>query len=258
MKDQDIDKQFDTKTENTLSEYRSYGYSILTNFILERDAQELKSEIEGLVDVPTYFDNKGKLRRIERFYNKGECLKKLHEKISRQLLLIFSEEFKIFKDKYNVKPPSGEGFFPHYDGIFLWDDAEGKTKKGWYEYAPEFINVLIALDECNESNGTIELAPEHDLSFECLLSKTKKNGTPELVPDIEQTLDFEKVKLGTGDAVIFSHKCPHRSAPNHSPNSRGVLYYTYNRAKFGDHYHRYFNDKLSSNVGKNMDKALSS
>ena len=28
----------------------------------------------------------------------------------------------IFKDKFNLKPPGGEGFYAHYDGIFKWLD----------------------------------------------------------------------------------------------------------------------------------------
>ena len=35
-------------------------------------------------------------------------------------LILFEKKFTIFKDKYNAKPPKGEGFYAHYDGIFYF------------------------------------------------------------------------------------------------------------------------------------------
>ena len=46
----------------------------------------------------------------------------------------------LFKDKYNVKPPKGEGFYAHYDGIYIWKDENGVNRNGWYEYSEEFFN----------------------------------------------------------------------------------------------------------------------
>ena len=28
-------------------------------------------------------------------------------------------------------------------------------KNGWYEYGNNFINILVAIDDCNEKNGTM-------------------------------------------------------------------------------------------------------
>ena len=56
-----------------------------------------------------------------------------------------------------------------------------KTKKGWYEYGDVFINVLTALDDCTNENGTIEIANKYASNdFDKLIHYTKKNGTPEL------------------------------------------------------------------------------
>ena len=60
-------------------------------------------------------------RRVEQFYNKGEYLKNLNLNIMKLLNDIFLKDFVIFKDKYNAKPPRGEGFYAHYDGIFHWE-----------------------------------------------------------------------------------------------------------------------------------------
>ena len=78
---------------------------------------------------------------------------------------IFNFEFTIFKDKFNAKPPGGEGFFAHYDGVFNFKNENNQNKNGWYEYSDCFVNVLIALDPCNIKNGTIEIANSHNKSF---------------------------------------------------------------------------------------------
>jgi hypothetical protein len=57
--------------------------------------------------------------------------------------------------------------------------------------------------------------------------------------------------------VIFSHRCPHRSAVNGTDRSRRIIYYTYNKAVDGDHYAAYFRDKATSNKGNPTSKALS-
>ena len=59
---------------------------------------------------------------------------------------MFSKEYVIFKDKYNAKPPGGEGFYTHYDGVFNWVNSKGDNKNGWYEYANNFVNILVAID----------------------------------------------------------------------------------------------------------------
>jgi len=244
--------------KSIFKEYSSKGYAKIGNVIDVEEIQVLIKEINNTAGVITYFDNNSIIRRIEKFYNKGIYLSKLNDKITKLLSDIFSEEYVIFKDKYNSKPPGGEGFYAHYDGIFHWVSEQGKTKNGWYEYSPEYVNVLIAFDDSDDLNGTIELAKINDFSFDVLLSRTKNNGTPEILEEIAENLKFEKINLNRGDAVIFSHKCPHRSGKNNSGLSRRILYYTYNEIRFGNNYNRYFEEKLTSNPGLNIDKALSS
>jgi len=246
------------KEDQIALKYLTDGYAYVGNFITEVEAERVKEILEHLVDVPTYYDTNGLIRRMERFSQDGDYLTNLHIRIVSLLSSLFGEEYVMFKDKYNIKMPGGEGYFAHYDEIFLWEDNEGNTKRGWYEYTTEFINVALALDTSYESNGTIELVKKHDYLFDELLAKTKNNGTPALRPEIEKTIKFEKLPLKIGDVVIFSHKCPHRSAGNNSANPRGLLYYTYNNLKYGDHYNKYFDDKNSSNPGKTISKALSS
>ena len=222
------------------------GYHILSGLIDKNLVKEIKKDIFKIKDVSKYKDRLGNLRRIEKIYDKTTNLIKLDNLIRKELNNIYDEDFIIFKDKYNAKPPNGEGFYSHYDGIFKWKDTAGKIRNGWYEYANFFMNVLIALDECNEENGSIEISNIHNYSFDELIDNTKKNGTPDLKTEIENKCNFETILLNPGDIVFFSNKCPHRSAKNKSSKSRMTLYYTYNKLSDGDNYKKYFKDKENS------------
>tara|TARA_B110000495_G_C22803862_1_gene469444 strand:- start:12 stop:758 length:747 start_codon:yes stop_codon:yes gene_type:complete len=243
---------------NILEDYNKKGFAKIGNIIDKNILENLIEEIFRDDHSISYFDNDNILRRIEQFYNKGEALLTLNKNILKLLYDIFSKDFVIFKDKYNAKPPGGEAFYPHYDGIFHWKNNHGEVKNGWYEYAPEFVNVLIAIDDSDSHNGTIEIAEQHNFTFDKLLLNTYKNGTPEIIKKISNQLNFKKINLNKGDAVIFSHKCPHRSGENNSNISRRIIYYTYNESKFGNNYNKYFEDKFSSNPDQKIDKALSS
>ena len=35
----------------------------------------------------------------------------------------------IFKDKFNAKPPGGDGFYAHFDGIFNFVNQNNEKKK---------------------------------------------------------------------------------------------------------------------------------
>ena len=232
--------------QELLKQYQETGYFIIKNLVTEVDTNLIIKEIIDTKDSLTYVDRSGKIRRIERIFDKGKNLKKLDNIFKEYLEKIFNKKFNLFKDKYNAKPPGGEGFYSHYDGIFMWTDSENQEQKGWHVYSDMFINTLVALDDCNEENGCLELAYENKGTFEELLKNTKNNGTPDILPSIEEKLDFKKIILNKGDAVFFSSRCPHRSKKNSSKFDRRIIYYTYNPKKFGDFYEQYFEDKEKS------------
>ena len=229
------------------------GYFICKNFFSRNFITVLLDEIDKSNNTIKYYDNLKFLRRIEKLYDKGKQLKKLNEEISTLLKNVFNESFLIFKDKFNAKPPGGEGFFAHYDGIFHFVNSNNEKKNGWYEYGDFFINALVAIDECNKKNGALELAKSHNGNFNDLLQNTKQNGTPALTQEIESKTTFNLINLDIGDMVIFSNTCPHRSKKNDSDKSRRIIYYTYSLEKNGSKYDKYFEDKENS---KNESKAL--
>jgi ectoine hydroxylase-related dioxygenase (phytanoyl-CoA dioxygenase family) len=241
--------------KNLKKAYIEKGFFIIKNFFSKSNVCALKDEIKVAINIDKYFDENGIIRRIERLYDKGGKLTEINNKIIDQLNNIFGEPYVIFKDKFNAKPPGGDGFFAHYDGIFMFKDEKGVARKGWYEYADNFVNVLVALDPCNQENGTIEIAKVHNGSFENLLLNTKQNGTPEILDKIKKEINFYTIELNPGDIVIFNNQCPHKSEKNNSKQSRETLYYTYNQKKYGSFYERYFNDKKNSK--NNKSKSLS-
>jgi 2-aminoethylphosphonate dioxygenase len=229
------------------------GYFICKNFFDKDFINHLINEIISSHNTIKYFDNLENLRRIEKLYDKGNELKNLNEKISALLKNVFNEEFLIFKDKFNAKPPGGEGFFAHYDGIFHFINHKNEKKRGWYEYGDFFINALVALDQCNKENGALEIAKSHLGNFDQLLENTKKDGTPALINEVESKTTFNLINLDVGDMVVFLNTCPHRSKKNNSDKNRRIIYYTYSLSKYGSKYKKYFKDKENS---KNLSKAL--
>ncbi len=233
--------------ENLKKEYENFGFFKMENAVDKILINKIINEINSVKkNVDIYYDRKDNLKRIERLYDKGEGLKAANKKILNLLKEFFNFEFTIFKDKFNAKPPEGEGFYAHYDGIYIFKNENNEDKKGWYEYGDFFVNVLIALDPCNTENGTIEISNAQKESFNKLLSKTKKNGTPDLLPEVEKKLEFKVIDLDVGDVVIFSNTCPHRSKKNKSNFDRKTLYYTYTPLKYGSMYEKYFYDKKNS------------
>jgi len=231
-----------------LDEFNSRGYFVIQNVFSNQTVKKTINECESFKSnqVDIYLDRNSKIRRIERLYNKTHNLKKINKKIQNILKKIFKKEFYIFKDKFNAKPPNGEGFYAHYDGVFYFY-KKNKKKRGWYEYSNYFINCLIALDSCNQKNGTIELAKSDNNNFLNLIKNTKQDGTPNLKKNYEKKLKFKKIIMKKGDICFFLNTCPHRSKKNLSKTNRRIMYYTYNPKSSGSNYNKYFKDKKIAN-----------
>ena len=114
---------------NYRKKFRDNGFFILKNFVNKKFVIEILKEIKNAKKVDKYYDKKKKIRRIERIYNKGYNLIILNKKIEFLLKKIFNKKFYIFKDKYNAKPPKGEGFYAHYDGVFYFTNKKKTIKK---------------------------------------------------------------------------------------------------------------------------------
>jgi len=232
--------------KNASREINKKGYATLKSVFNSKTINSIISEIDQASDVDRYLDRRDSERRIERIFDKGPNLIKLHQEILTILELIFGFEWKIFKDKFNSKPPGGEGFFAHFDGIFIFTDKVGKKRNGWHTFANLFVNALVVIDDFTPENGSLEIASRENGTFHELLEYTKKNGSPVILSSFEDECKFELLQPSTGDLVLFDSNCPHRSKINSSKSSRRTLYYTYNPASQGSHYESYFEEKFSS------------
>jgi 2-aminoethylphosphonate dioxygenase len=232
------------------------GYFILENFISEKDVCEIKSRIESSIQEPgavVFFDRHGHPRRLERFTYRDPRLIDLMQDVGHYVSDIVGEEQVLFKDKVNFKPPGGEGFNAHYDGIFEYRSPIGKVGRGWFDYADRFTNALITLDRFTDHNGALEIANRHVGDFERLLKNTKRDGSPDLIKEVVLGCVFNPIFCGSGSLIVFDSACPHRSGKNRSEYHRSTIYWTYHSATSGSHYDRYFDDKASS---LNQNKAL--
>tara|TARA_B100001057_G_scaffold77424_1_gene72295 strand:- start:42 stop:779 length:738 start_codon:yes stop_codon:yes gene_type:complete len=227
--------------------YKKNGYTTFKNFFSKKKMRKIKSDLINISKKrkkDIFFDNKNRLRRIEKIYNKSTDLSKLNKDILTLLNKFFGEKYAIFKDKVNIKVPGGDGFAPHYDGVFYF--KRGKRRmRGWYEYSDVFVNCLIALDQRSKNNGYIEIAKENNIPFEKLI-KNMNSKTRQMKKSVLKTAVFKKLPLNIGDITLFSSKCLHKSKKNSSNRSRSLLYYTYNPSKYGNNYFKYYKDKKNS------------
>lgn len=240
-----------------MEELNNKGYTVVRGYLNNEEIKIIKTMTDRLSEEDStvkYRDRNNALRRIEKIVNictENETI--IMDKLRKMTEQITGEKLNIFKDKINLKPPGGEGFSAHYDGIFEFQKNFGKKEKGWYIYCEWFINAVIFIDENTQESGPLEIAYEHKGNFSELIKNTKRDGSPNLKADIEKRCNFEVLNTNAGDIAIFTNRCPHRSRVNMSNKIRRNLYLTFNKYEDGDHYNRYFNDKkYSTNKYKSL------
>ena len=139
---------------------------------------------------------------------------------------LLDEAAVLFKDKINFKLPGGDGFKEHQD-----------VQAGWNEFADLHITAMVAIDETNEQNGSLEvIAGMHDKGVLGEMWAPLKDKDTDHTP-------YVPVHCQPGDTVFFDSFAPHRSAPNHTDQARRVLYITYNSVSAGDSREKYYADK---------------
>lgn len=223
-----------------VEQFHRDGYLVLRGLYAPEKIREISDwtdEVAGYPEEPgktmMYFEQSARdggriLCRIENFvpYHEGFCQliteRRLHQAVSQ----LFGEDAVLFKDKINFKLPGGDGFKEHQD-----------VQAGWDDYADLHITAMVAIDETNEANGSLEMIP--GMHRRGLLGE---KWAPLTDTDTGQA-EYRPVHCRPGDAVFFDSYAPHRSAPNRTDRARRVLYITYNRASAGDSRERYYADK---------------
>lgn len=124
---------------------------------------------------------------------------------------------KVVKAKLITKRPGTHGYGLHQDFPY-WQEM-GFT-------ADQMLTVQIAIDPSSEENGGVELWPG--------MHREILPAPPENPRDVAETAvaidEAELIPLSSGDLLMFHSLAPHRSAPNHSKQSRRAVFVTYGKA----------------------------
>ena len=168
------------------------------------------------------------INRIENFSRHHAGFVELTQVLKHSAGQLLGEEAVLFKEKINFKMPGGDGFKPHQD-----------SQAGWDAYASAFVNVLVCVDEADEENGCLQVAPGHH-------RRGIIRAWEPLTVDDMADMDFVLCPTRPGDLVFFDSFIPHGSEPNLTRKMRRLYFATFNRRSDGDHLERYYADKFKS------------
>jgi hypothetical protein len=223
-----------------ISQFQRDGYLLVRGLYSTSEMEAINQWTEDVANYPEvperymmYFetshdDGSRILCRVENFvpYHEGFGTLITARRMRRAVSELLGEEAVLFKDKINFKLPGGDGFREHQD-----------VQAGWNEFADLHITAMVAIDETNEANGSLEIIPGmHDKG---LLGSMWAPLTDE---DTNKQ-HYQPVHCLPGDAVFFDSYAPHRSKPNHTDRARRVLYITYNKSSEGDSREQYYTEK---------------
>jgi len=197
-------------------------------------------EVAGSPEVPGHYmmyfesskqDGSRIISRIEDFvsFHEGFAALITRRRMQQAVSDLLGEPAVLFKDKINFKLPGGDGFKEHQD-----------VQAGWDDYAKLHITAMVAIDETNAENGSVEMIP--GMHRQGLLGKMWSPLTDEDTANAS----YQPVHCKPGDAVFFDSYAPHRSLPNRTDKARRVLYITFNAGSEGDHRARYYADKRNN------------
>jgi ectoine hydroxylase-related dioxygenase (phytanoyl-CoA dioxygenase family) len=247
--------------------------------IFSLSAQEIRRITLELIHNPAYsvpsektFETIGMQRhltRIENFVNIHPKWKELcYGYLQKLVSSVMGEEYILYKEKLNLKPPGGSGFAPHVDTPSLRAAfVAAKREEDHDEEGPQtFITLMVAIDKMTKSNGCLRVVEggwvlsEKDQRNDRLQQQQKEeaavivevipqviDGNPDgdgragaIPQDVSSQLNFIDVECDGGDIVIFHGWTPHRSSKNTSAFSRRAVFLTYNPLREGDFHDEYY------------------
>jgi predicted HD phosphohydrolase/ectoine hydroxylase-related dioxygenase (phytanoyl-CoA dioxygenase family) len=230
---------------------RAMGDEATTQLALARQAGQTPAELARanrtqLIVVPEAADNT-QVCRFEYLQGAHPAFRTfVAKRIAPVIEGLAGEAFVPFKDKENEKHPGGGAFGAHQDFA------------AYQAFGPRFnITAMLTIDPATRANGCLEFARGWKVRArdeEGWVARWVDNnpllrfndGGPkhgDVVAEIESVLDWEIVETNPGDLVLFDSFVPHRSSPNRSSASRRAMFLTFNAAREGDWYTRYYADK---------------
>ena len=230
-------------SQQQIRSFKADGYLLVRNLYSPDEINQISSWTDELSRAPEipgktmmYFetsrqDSSRILSRIENFvpFHAGFGQLITRRRMQQAVSELFGESAVLFKDKINFKLPGGDGFKEHQD-----------VQAGWDAYAPLHITAMVAIDETNEANGSLEV----------IAGMHKQGLLGEMWAPLNETHTqhqvYRPIHCKPGDAVFFDSFAPHRSGPNRTDQARRVLYITFNKGSDGDHRAQYYADKRRS------------
>ncbi|MFZ3035090.1 MAG: phytanoyl-CoA dioxygenase family protein [Parvibaculum sp.] len=170
-------------------------------------------------------------------------------RIAPVIAAVMGEEFILFKDKENEKHSGGGAFAAHQDFA------------AYRTFGPRYnVTAMISVDAVTRKNGCLEFAVNWaDFSERALeIAETVVDGRAllpyhkgglrngDIIEEIVEALDWQPIETSPSDLVLFDSFTPHRSAANISAASRRAMFLTFNAAREGDWYERYYADKRAN------------
>ncbi len=224
-------------TDQQVADFERDGYVVVPGAFDAGDAATIERWTREVADLPeevgkhwvfhekSRADGSDLINRIEYIRRFHDGFDELTRVLTAPAAQAFGEDVVLFKEKINFKMPGGGGFEPHQD-----------SQAGWEDYASNFVNVMVCIDEATEENGCIELAPGQN-------RRGLLRGMEPLTDDDTRDMEFVKYPMTPGDIALFDAYTPHRSDPNPTKSQRRMYFATYNRASEGDHLEKYYADK---------------
>jgi hypothetical protein len=224
-------------------ELRRMTLELLHNPTYRRSSLELTWETIGTERVIT---------RLENFVNVHPEWKELcYGYVQTLVSSLMGEQYLLYKEKLNFKPPGGSGFAPHVDTPSL--RAPFSPDVGPHT----FVTVMIAIDTMTSSNGCLRVVEGRWFRLEQeQLEKAsnivevlpyRQDGNPDddgragAIPlDTFSQFHFQDIECDGGDIVLFHGWTPHRSSKNTSPFARRAVFLTYNPLREGDFHDEYY------------------
>jgi hypothetical protein len=217
-----------------VARYQADGFLVVRGVFTPDRIAELDAEAQRILGRTDLIDPDNIRCRWQNHVETGECrfdcfdpvidLSEACERAARDPRLLeivsalYGEPACLFKDKLIFKAPGSLGYNLRQDYI------------SWKSFPPSFVTAIVAIDAADASNGATEVFPGYHTRG-CV---TPKDGQYHQLPDDAVDLSTGVVlELAPGDVAIFSGYTPHRSAPNRSPQSRRLLYLSYNALSDG-------------------------
>ena len=149
-----------TLNKEQIEQFHRDGFLLVRGLYSADETKEISQwtdEVAGAPEVPGHYmmyfetsgvDSSGIVSRIEDFvsFHQGFAALITRQRMRQAVSGLFGETAVLFKDKINFKLPGGDGFKEHQD-----------VQTGWDEYADLHITPMVAVDETNADNGSVEM-----------------------------------------------------------------------------------------------------